>query len=135
MASGKAKSMDMLIPNQVKQGEQVNTAILTEDEVIDIITKRQQGEKGRVVYNLYKDKISLSGFGQIWRGKNWKHLQSEDRPTIIKGNARFSLREVIEIKRKFKEGLSSMQVAKLFNIPYKTAYNIKTGISYSSIIV
>ena len=117
------------------QGEQVNTAILTEDEVIDIITKRQQREKSRVVYKLYKDKIGLSGFQQIWRGKNWKHLQPEAKPTIIKGNARFSLKEVIKIKKKFKEGLSAMQVAKLFNIPYKTAYNIKTGISYSSIIV
>ena len=53
---------------------------------------------------------------------------------MIKGNARFSLKEVRNIKNLLKTH-SVSAVAKLYGVTYHTIYNIKAGISYANIVV
>lgn len=117
------------------KGEKVNTARLTEKQVLEIIHRRKLGDKSKDVYNDFINYIGFSGFQQVWRGKNWTYLQDQDTVNIIKGNAKFSLAEIRKIKLAFKEGKTSKEVAKEFNMCYHTAYNIKAGISYSNITV
>lgn len=47
---------------------------LEEDEIIEIIKLKNKGEKIKEVYKIYEQKISFSGFEQIWYGYRWKHL-------------------------------------------------------------
>lgn len=117
------------------RGFRVNTAVLEESDVKEIINRRELGEKSSTVFFLYKDRISWSGFQSIWRGKNWKHISGQEKIEIIKGNSRLSLSEVRKIKTLFKNGLTAKEVSNLCGICYHTAYNIKVGISYKSIVV
>ena len=116
------------------RGTDVNTNILTEEEAQDIVNRRISGERSRDVYKDYKDKLTVSGFQQIWSGKNWRHLKGQENLEMVKGNARFSLKEVREIKTLLKN-YSVSEVAKLYGVTYHTIYNIKAGISYASIAV
>ena len=117
------------------RGSHVNTALLAASDVKDIIKRREAGEKSSSVFKTYENRISWSGFQQIWRGKNWTYLKGQDNVEIIKGNSKLSLKNVRDIKRSFKEGKTASEVAKMYDICYHTAYNIKTGISYKSIVV
>lgn len=47
---------------------------LSEKEVISIFNNKKEGIKIKESYNNYKNKISFSGFEQIWYGYKWKHL-------------------------------------------------------------
>lgn len=47
---------------------------LSEKEVILIFNDKKKGLKIKESYNNYKNKISFSGFEQIWYGYKWKHL-------------------------------------------------------------
>lgn len=116
------------------RGSDVNTNILSEKEAQDIVDRRIKGEKSRDVYKDYKNKIGFSGFQQIWSGKNWRHLKGQDNLVMIKGNARFSLKEVRDIKNLLKIH-SVSEVAKIYGVTYHTIYNIKAGISYANIVV
>lgn len=114
------------------RGSDVNTSVINEQEAQDIVDRRIRGERSRDVYKDYKNKIGFSGFQQIWSGKNWKHLKGQDNLVMIKGNARFSLKEVRDIKTLLKTH-SASEVAKIYGVTYHTIYNIKVGISYANI--
>lgn len=47
---------------------------LTEEEVLLILENKKNGVHLKACYVLFKDKISLTGFEQIWYGYRWKHL-------------------------------------------------------------
>ena len=47
---------------------------LTEKEVLLILENKKNGVHLKDCYVLFKDKISLKGFEQIWYGYRWKHL-------------------------------------------------------------
>ena len=55
------------------RGELQNTAILSENEVIEI-RNRYVNEDLQNIYEDYKNKISFSGFKKIVYGATWKHL-------------------------------------------------------------
>ena len=51
---------------------------LTSNDVINIRLEYQKGEKARSeVYQLYKNKISQSGFEKVWHGITWKNIMPE----------------------------------------------------------
>lgn len=52
-------------------GEANGNAKLTEKDVIAIRQAYSKGQTFSEIYNLYKDKISYSGFQAVWRGKSW----------------------------------------------------------------
>ena len=59
------------------QGEKNGRAKLTEQDVIQIRTLYQNGISRKECYELFKDKISESGFGAVWLGETWKNIMPE----------------------------------------------------------
>lgn len=59
------------------RGEEHHNSILTEEEALDIINRRKKGEERNKVFNLYSDRISFSGFVNVWQGRTWSHLDSD----------------------------------------------------------
>jgi group I intron endonuclease len=117
------------------KGEKVNTCVLTESQAQSIVDRRNMGEKRKNVYSDFSGLIGYSGFQQIWRGKNWAWLKGQENPFFIKGNAKFSISQVKEMKILFKQGHSASEVSKKFHICYHTAYNMKRGFTYSYVTV
>ena len=58
-------------------GENHPNAKLTEKDVRNIRTMYANLERKMLVYELYKDRISLSGFKKIWQGETWKHVMMD----------------------------------------------------------
>ena len=52
-------------------------AKISEDDVKNIRTLYAQNKTFAEVYELYKDKLSYSGFQQCWRGKTWPEIMPE----------------------------------------------------------
>lgn len=57
-----------------KQGLNRHKRNLTDEEVIDIVTRKFQGQRAAYVYKDYEDKISKPGFYSIWGGYNYPQI-------------------------------------------------------------
>lgn len=92
-------------------------ALLTEADVYYIRQKYQEGNARGDIYILFKDKISESGFGRVWRGETWKNIMPEvfteenkkRNEKLGKQKGSISKRilteeEIKNIKQKFSEG-------------------------------
>lgn len=55
-------------------GERNTNCKLSEENVIKILKMKKQGMHIKEAYCDYKEKISFSGFEQIWYGYKWKYL-------------------------------------------------------------
>lgn len=58
-------------------GEVNVNSCLNEEDVIAIRKAYNNHQRRIDVFNLYKDKISWSGFVAIWTGRNWRHIMPE----------------------------------------------------------
>lgn len=58
-------------------GENNGRALLQEEDVINIRKLRSQFKTRNEVYELYKDKITLNGFLDIWQNRRWSHIVVE----------------------------------------------------------
>lgn len=58
-------------------GSNNGRAKLTEEDVKNIRLAYKEGKTRKEVFELYKDKISDSGFGRVWQGKTWTHILPE----------------------------------------------------------
>lgn len=115
-------------------GEHNNTTILTEADVLEIIKRREAGEKGSEVYKSYTQ-IAKSSFQRIWLGDNWSYLQNKQDIVIAKGNAKLSVSQVKQIKELIANGAANNFIQQTFNISYRDLWRIKTGRTYSNIII
>lgn len=59
------------------QGENHPNVKITKNDVEDIRTRYSNLERRMDVYELYKDKISLSGFIKVWQGGTWKNIMTD----------------------------------------------------------
>lgn len=59
------------------RGEKHPNAKLKEIDVINIRSMYANLERRMKVYDLYKDRISISGFIKIWQGGTWKHVMMD----------------------------------------------------------
>lgn len=114
-------------------GEHNNTTILAEADVLEIIKRRETGEKGSDVYKNYTQ-ITRSSFQRIWLGDNWSYLQSKHDIVIAKGNAKLSVSQVKQIKELIANDTANSVIQQTFNISYRDLWRIKTGRTYSNII-
>ncbi len=60
--------------SEKRKGRKPPNAAFSKEEVIDIRTRKNQGEKRRNVYADYKDKITKSGFQNVWYGRAYKEV-------------------------------------------------------------
>jgi hypothetical protein len=58
-----------------RSGEANSCNKVSEQDVIEIRTRKASGEKLGKVYESYKESISKHGFKAIWYGYNWKHIK------------------------------------------------------------
>lgn len=114
------------------QGERNNTTILTEKEVLDIIKRRENGEKGTEVYKDYPQ-LKYYSFQKVWLGDNWSYLQNKKSIVIVKGNAKLSATQVKQIKGMIANGTNGTLIQSLYNISYRDLWRIKTGRTYANI--
>lgn len=56
------------------EGSSNGRARLTEKDVIDIRTRRKNGEQLKIVYEDYKNKLTKGSFENVWTYQNWKHI-------------------------------------------------------------
>lgn len=47
---------------------------LTNEEVLTIRVRKENGEKRKDVYKDYKDRVTFGSFSNIWYGYNWKNI-------------------------------------------------------------
>lgn len=57
-----------------RKGENINTSVLTEMQIIDIKTRLKQGEKVRSIHTDYRDIASEQTLWSIKQNRSWKHV-------------------------------------------------------------
>lgn len=62
-----------------RSGSKNGSTLLTENDVLDIRTRRNSGEDRSSIYDDYKKKISRKGFGFIWNDNTWKNIQPTNK--------------------------------------------------------
>ena len=122
-------------------------AKLTKEDVIFIRNCQLDGIPRRIVYEKFKDKITLSGFSQCWTGKSWgyimpeavKYIKDHHNELLSSTNnfhAKQSRNTIIQIRTLKKLGWTCYQANKKFpNIPETTFRKIWGNVTYKNIQV
>jgi len=113
-------------------GENNNTTILSEKEVLDIRKQIENGENIKTVYKQYSDKITLSGFQGIYLGRNWKYL-GEPIKNVLPNGASINKDTVLKIRAMYNDGKNPHQIAKELGLEYKKCWRICNGQTYKNI--
>lgn len=110
------------------KGEDSPLAKYTEEQVKDIIARRDNGELRTTLFEEYGH-IGSAGFDDIWLGRSWKYLQPK---TIDKrhGNRYLTDSEVLEIRG---SNLSGRALAKQYGVPPSTISNIINFKTYKNV--
>lgn len=113
-------------------GENNNTTKLTEKEVLDIREQVEKGENIKKIYEQYSNKISFSGFQEIYLGRNWKHLESF-KHNILPNGASVNKETVLKIRFMYDDGKNPHQIAKELGLEYKKCLRICKRETYKNI--
>lgn len=113
-------------------GENNNTSILTEKEVLDIREQIASGENIKTVYKQYSDKITFSCFQGVYLGRNWKHL-GEPTKNILPNGASLNKTTVLKIRAMYDEGVNAHQIAEKLGLEYKKCLQICKRETYKNI--
>ena len=100
------------------QNEYCGNPKVTKEDVINIRTAYKNYEQRKNVYELYKDKITFSGFCRIWDGSRWKNIMPEiytkENKRIHReakgerhGKAKLSDKEVLNIRKRYEKETAS----------------------------
>lgn len=121
------------------KGSANGRAKLTEEDVIYIRQKYEEGNSRGEIYLLFKEKISEFGFGRVWRGETWKDIMPEvytlenkkrnERLGKQKGSLNkriFSNEEILDIRQRFSQGesLKSIHISYLDKASLSTIADI-----------
>ena len=113
-------------------GENNNTSILTEKEVLDIRERIANGENIKSVYEQYSNKITFSGFQGIYLGRNWKYL-GEPKNNILPNGASVSKETVLLIRKMYDEGNNPHKISKELGLEYKKCLRICKRETYKNV--
>lgn len=135
----------------INSGEKHPKHRLTETEVIDIRNRYANHERRADVYQLYKNKISLSGFIKVWQGNTWSYLhmdvytkENKDFHAHNTGNVgdRNGRRKLVEsevyyIRTQRKNGANIHEIYKQFEdkITFGSFENVWNGYNWKHVIV
>jgi group I intron endonuclease len=131
------------------KGENHKNHKLSKNDVIDIRMRYARRERKKEVYKLYADKISKTGFHKVWNGVTWTNIMMNVYTDENKyfhahntanygeenGTHKLSDNDVMIIRKKKKEGLSSKDVYKLYEnkITFGSFINIWYNCNWHSI--
>lgn len=95
-----------------------NAKISIED-VIKIRTMYSEGKTFAEVYDLFKDKLSHSGFQQCWRGKTWPEIMPEvytERIVENTGGSKLNSNIVKQLRTDYMNGIPKDKLIEKYNI-------------------
>ena len=126
----------IFVKHENDKGEDSSLSKLTNDQVVDIIFRRDSGtEHQKEVYKDYKHLIAYSTFYDIWKGRRWKHLQPEVIPKQRHGKAYLTDDKVREIKNLVATtSRSYADIGKEYGVPASTISNIINNKTYKHVI-
>lgn len=132
--------------NLVPKGEEHNRAILSEADAIRILSDEFKDSSNESIAKLFN--VHSSTIYSLRIGKTWKHLNlprlmemprtvcSEESSEVRKlsaargdahGLAQLTSEDIPHILELFKEGLTNIEIASLFNVGRSTIYDIRVG--------
>ena len=134
-----------------RNGEKHPNSKLSLEDVIDIRTRYNNKERRKEVYELYKHKISESGFVKIWQGGTWKdimydvyteenkkfHKHNCSNKGIQNGRSKLSENDIVNIRLRRKKGENFSKVYEDYsNIISKRYFkNLWHNVNWKDIIV
>lgn len=95
------------------------TAKITTDDVKVIRELYSQGKTFAEVYELYKDKLSYSGFQQCWRGKTWTEIMPEvyiKRPIENTGGSELNSTIIKQLRLDYMNKISKDELCSKYNL-------------------
>lgn len=113
-------------------GENNNTTILTEKDVLDIREQIEKGENIKTIYQQYSDRISFSGFQGVYLGRNWKHL-GDFKKSVLPNGASINKETVLKIRKMYDGGKNPHQIANELGLEYKKCLRICKRETYKNI--
>lgn len=118
------------MPNS--HGESVNTAKLTEQEVLEIRKRVSSGETIKSIYEDYKDKINYSGFQKTYNGTNWDYLGKCEK--VLPSGASLDKDTVLYIRDLYdNQGMNPKQISEKLNLEYKKCWRICKRETYKNV--
>jgi len=126
------------------RGSDIGTAILTEDDVREIMNNILLNKYSSVQDILINYPIAKPTFENIIYKNGWSHIREEFDMLKIKNiisnfkknkHQKLMSNDVKEIKKKLSEGLSYQELANFYNVDPKTISDIKTGRSWKKVII
>lgn len=113
-----------------KKGSSSWRSKLTDGEVFSIRERKSKGERKKDVYADYEDKISFSGFENIWLGTGYSYILPEVNELFCKrtksekisdankgdgnGRAKLTCKDVLKIRALYDGGMRAFEVGKLY---------------------
>ena len=131
-------------------GEKNPKSKLQDEEVLDIRKRRYSGERKKDVYLSYQDKISFSGFENIWLGRGYTNIGKEffiPTNTISRqeyssyansgeknGRSKITEKDVKNIRKRYANGDRPSDIAKDYpNVKYVTINRICKKLTWKNV--
>ena len=131
---------DMVSKNRHIKGSDVNFSVLTEDDVITILTDIHYNKYNDVNSICSKYNVSINTIKYILYGINWKHITNqlivplEDLKNKVicehNNSTKQAEKRAIEIKRRLQQGQTGNHIAKSLNVSKSLVSRIKNGLSW-----
>lgn len=107
---------------QSRFGEDSPVSILTEEQVKEICRRLERGESGKIIAGDFN--ISRTNISDIKNGHIWTNI-SKDYNLLRKSRNTLTEDDVVDIWLKLQEGMSSVAIAKIYNVNTDTIGKIK----------
>lgn len=128
----------------IHAGLKSKQAKLTKEDIIDIRTDYKNLVLKQDSYKKYKDKISLATFSRVWNNQTYKEIMQEvyttenkaiqsRRQPPNKNGAKLKEKQVIEIRKLYKQGIGITELSKQYKVAYMTIYKIINYITWKDI--
>jgi len=140
----KDNSQDMVNKGRTNPciGSESGRAILTEDEVLEIVNGVKFGTYISITQIVLKYDVSKGTIYQIFEGKNWTHITLKNFSLFDlkylrnKLNTRIALHidDVKDIRKRLINNESVTSIANLYGVSYNTIGSIKHGVSWQNVI-
>lgn len=113
-------------------GENNNTSKLTEEDVLDIRRRIENGENIKSVYEMYSNKITFSGFQGVYLGRTWKYL-GKPKNNVLPNGASVNRETVLKIRLMYDNGENPHQISKKLGMEYKKCLRICKRETYKNV--
>lgn len=132
----KQKRKETLLNNKSLMGENHPRAKISNEEVVEIRKRYQEGEGVKTIWEDYQSLYpSIDVFKNIVFGKTYQSIPTLSKEDIRHTNARFVKEQILDMRTKFyKEGVSISDIAREYEADFNTIKSICERKTYQHII-